>query len=353
MNYTKMLKKFSLNQIKFYPLFAFSVILFKCSQNYKSEQTKNSLDTSKIKILTDQIRKDPYNPKLYVLRAKEYLRLNKKDSTIRDFNIAYNLDSLNDSLLFLLTDLQIKTGKINEAKKIIENFLSYKKESELALYQLANIHFIYKDYLKAKIYIDEIFKFNPDYPLAHFLKALVQIETNQPNEAIKTLHKVIELQPSNSEAYNLLGLLYHELENEIAVKYYKTAAEINPKDPNPLYNLGIYYLERSNYDMALFYFYQIINKINSKHENAYYSIGYVYAKKKIYNLAISYFDTVLQINPKNVDAIYNIGYCYEKMKNFNLAKEYYMKAKIIKPNYEKSIIALNRIDSILYGLKKN
>ncbi|MCX7954283.1 MAG: tetratricopeptide repeat protein [Bacteroidales bacterium] len=323
-------------------LFAF----FSC-QRVGNTSTEIS-DTSKIALITKQIRKKPFDSKLYLKRAKLFWQHNQKDSAIRDAIIAARIDSLSDSVTFILSEYLIYSGKVKDAIQWLEKYINRKPDNVLNLTQLANCYFILKDYRKAKEYLDNVFLIDKNYSRAHFIKGMVLIETNQPKEAINAFQTVVNYEPENYEAYNMLGILHHELDDTLAASYYRAAIRLKPNEPQYYYNLAFYYQEQKQYEKALNLYNHIIRKINNKYENAFYGMGYIYAAYlNDYVKAINYFDTVIRINPNNVDAIYNMGYCYEKIKDFTRARSCYIKAKAIVPNFQKAIDGLNRIDEAL------
>lgn len=329
-----------------YLLFVCLFFIFACSNN--TNFNTESQDSSEIAIITKKIRKNPFDANLYIQRAKFFWQKGLKDSAIRDAILAVRVDSLTDSITYKLSEYLINTGKVKDAIKWLEKYNKRRPDNPLINTQIANCYFILKDYRKAKEYLDNVFIVDRNYARAYFIKGMVLIETNQPAEAIETFQIVVNLDPTNYEAYNMLGLLYHELDDTLAASYYRAAIRLKPDEPQYYYNLAFYYQEKKQYDKALYYYNYILRKINNRYENAYYNQGYIYAAYfKEYQKAINYFDTVIRINPDNVDAVYNMGYCYEMMKDYTRARSCYIKAKAIIPNYQKAIDGLNRIDEAL------
>jgi tetratricopeptide (TPR) repeat protein len=143
----------------------------------------------------------------------------------------------------------------------------------------------------------------------------------------------------------MLGLLYQEFNDTLAIQYYQTVARLSPKDPQPYYNMGYFYQENKNYAKALEKYNYILRNIDSKYVNAYFNQGYIYLMYlNDYGKAMAYFDSVLMIEPNKVEAIYNKGLCYEKLHDYTSARSLYIKAKSIVPNYELAIKGLNRLD---------
>lgn len=125
------------------------------------------------------------------------------------------------------------------------------------------------------------------------------------------------IQLKNSEykeaAYENLGNIYKNLNNlAVAMDYYKTAIDINPKNPKLHFMYGVMFDEAKNYEASM----------------------------EQYNLALQYGDNspeLLEIlenkwtqnivnNPNDAQNYVNLGAIYQKQGNFENAKAQYLKA---------------------------
>jgi len=322
-----------------------SVLVWACSNNVNNSIDKSNNDSLGLIDISQKIRKNPLNAELFNKRAGIYWQLQFTDSAINDANIALRLDSMNDDYALQLAEYYFKSLKINEASSVLQNFLKRKPESLKVLTRLGKYYSYLKDYNKAKEYIDKALTIDPQYADAHFVKGVVLTETNQPKEAIKAFMDVIQYNPDDAEAYMMLGLLNQELNDSIALQYYRTVTRMRPKDPQAYYNIGYFYQENKNYTKALETYNYILRNINKKYSNAFFNQGYIYMMYlKDYGKAMAYFDSVMQLEPNRVEAVYNKGYCYESIHDYTSARSMYIKAKSIVPNYELAIEGLNRLD---------
>ncbi|MGQ9846790.1 MAG: tetratricopeptide repeat protein [Bacteroidales bacterium] len=323
----------------------FCILIWSCSNTKSNINEEKQNDTLGLIDISQKIRKNPLNAALFYKRSIIYWSIQKVDSAINDAIIATRLDSMNDDYALNLASLYFNVLKIREANTVLENFLKRKPNSLKVLTRLGKYFSYLKDYRKAKEYIDKVLTIDPQYADAHFIKGVILTETNQPNQAIKAFLDVIQYNPEDIEAYMMLGLLYQELNDSIALQYYRTAARMNPKDPQPYYNIAYFYQENKNYAKAFENYNFILRNINNKYSNAFFNQGYIYmVYLNDYKKALSYFDSVLQLEPNRVEAIYNKGYCYEMMHDYISARSMYIKAKSIVENYELAIKGLNRID---------
>jgi len=326
-------------------LLLWSVLGWACSSNNQQPVEESQKDTLGLNEISHKIRKNPLNAELFNKRAGIYWQLQFADSAINDATIALRLDSMNDDYAIQLAEYYFKSLKIKEANTVLQNFLKRKPESLKVLTRIGKYYSYLKDYKKAKEYIDKALTINPQYADAHFIKGVILTETNQPKEAIKAFMDVIQYNPDDAEAYMMLGLLHQELNDSIALQYYRTVTRMQPNDPQAYYNIGFYYQENKNYSKALESYNYILRKINKKYSNALFNQGYIYMMYlKDYGKAMSYFDSVMQLEPNRVEAVYNKGYCYELIHDYTSARSMYIKAKSIVPNYELAIEGLNRLD---------
>lgn len=306
--------------------FLLLIIVFACSN--KVEQKAAVSDTTGIVSISEKIRKDPLNARLFAERARLYWNLKKPDSAINDMKIAARLDSLNESYHLDLSEYWLKVAKSDEAIRILERFLNRKPQSYVVMTRMAKYYSYLKDYKKAKEYLDRVFVIEPQYAEAHFVKGMILYETQQYKQAKDAFLTVIQYNPDESEAYMMLGLIHHEWKDTIAIQYFQTAARLKEKDPLPYYNMGYFYQETGQYARALDVYNYILRTIDSKYADAFFNQGYIYmVYLKNYERAILYYDSVLMLQPECIEAICNKAYCYEMMNDFVSARSLYIKLR--------------------------
>lgn len=323
----------------------FYTLIWSCSSSNSQINYIKQNDTLGLKEISKKIRKNPLNAALFYKRSSLYWSIQKTDSAINDAIIATRLDSINDDYALHLASLYFNVLKIKEANMVLEKFITRKPESLKALTRLGKYYTYLKDYRKAKQYIDKVLTINPQYADAHFIKGVILTETNQPKQAIKAFLDVTQYNPEDIEAYMMLGLLYQELNDSMALQYYRAVTRMNPKDPQAYYNIAYFYQENKNFSKAFENYNFILRNIDNKYANAYFNQGYIYMMYlNDYAKALAYFDSVIYLEPNRVEAIYNKGYCYEKIHDYTSARSLYIKAKSIVENYELAVKGLNRLD---------
>jgi len=132
------------------------------------------------------------------------------------------------------------------------------------------------------------------------------------------------------------------------VDFYNGALNMNPDDVSTLYQLAIYYQEHEKLDKAM-NTYRNILAVDSTHAKSYYNMGFlklVYAEK--YDEAINYFTKAISHEPRFYQAYYNRGYAYELKEKYQQARSDYQRSLKLKPNYEKAVEGMNRLDNVIY-----
>jgi hypothetical protein len=95
---------------------------------------------------------------------------------------------------------------------------------------------------------------HPGYANALLILAEARYEYDQDYESsIGYLERYLELDPSNKEIWVWIGSLYAKHTNRVdrAVSYLERALEVDPRDRTALFNLGVIYYNRGDYDRSL------------------------------------------------------------------------------------------------------
>jgi tetratricopeptide (TPR) repeat protein len=151
-------------------------------------------------------------------------------------------------------------------------------------------------------------------------------------QAMNICKKIIKIQPDNTHATNLLGILsYQHKDYDSAVKFLKQLIELNPNNAHAYYILGHSLQEKGEVDEAITY-YQKNLQLNPNSVDTYYNLGTIFQDKKRYDEAISCYQKALQLNPADVDAYYNLGFVLQEKGLYEEAITCYQKALHLNPN---------------------
>ena len=142
-------------------------------------------------------------------------------------------------------------------------------------------------------------------------------------KAIQAYQKVIELDPSHSEAYNNLGTLYQELGDlDRAFQAYQKSIEVNPRYDKAFNNLGTLLFLKERYEESIEAFQKAL-AINSNNIESHINLGVLFKKQGQFDRAIEYYQKAITLNPLNGEIHYNIGLLYEQLEKVDLAITHY------------------------------
>ncbi len=185
-------------------------------------------------------------------------------------------------------------------------------------------------------------------------KAVVSMNYDLVDEAIKYLHQVLSLDPQHFPSFYLLGVAYVKKENWIeARKFLEEAAKLKPNETDPhsylvtvYQNLGLideaikeykkifeldknfnvsftlanYYYENNELEAALGYIKEAIIQ-NMQSAAAFNIQGAILSKLGRYPEAILSFQNAIHIDPNNVIAGINLGVAYINTKELDNARQ--------------------------------
>jgi tetratricopeptide (TPR) repeat protein len=135
----------------------------------------------------------------------------------------------------------------------------------------------------------------------------VSLAGGKGEDAIAKINKTIAADPTNSNLYAVRGSLYDtQKKNELAVADYRKALELDPKNFDAQYNLGVY-----NYNKAAD-FYTRASKMDLKSYNV--SGRKLEAEgKKSFEAAVPYFEHALEMQPNDRNTLTSLKKIYFRL----------------------------------------
>ena len=134
------------------------------------------------------------------------------------------------------------------------------------------------------------------------IKPLMDSEQNE--ESVRALEKVVESYPDFAQGHNDLGILYHKLGNrEKALDHLRESVNHEPEDATFLKNLAdFYYSEMADVKSALKYYQKILD-VNPDDIEALIISGHIAVSEHRFDDARGYYNKVLDVEPWNDDAL--------------------------------------------------
>ncbi len=310
------------------------ILLFSCTTKDNMKGFNNLSFEEKIALLDANIKKDPDNADLYYKRAKLYYEKENTKEALFNIQKAISLDKKNTDYYMLESDIFFARGESTLAFNSLNNAVKYDNKNKEAYLKIAELSFYLRDYNRSRENIDKALKLDKTTPEAYFLRGMIYKEIGDTLNAVKDYTKAIEYKSDYEEVFEELANIYAEKGDPIAIEYYKSTININPKNVNAMYNLGQFYQDHNSIQQALD-MYQKVLKIKPDYANAIYAVGYInYVYKKDYDMALDCFNKTIKADSTYFEAYSMRGSIYEKKGKTTEAKKDYEAADSLRNLYQ-------------------
>ena len=305
--------------------------------------------------------------------AEELINLAESDISLKNYSKAIlslqkaaKLTPNDRKVWFLMGEAYRFSGQVKnavesylKANEILEDAETYNKMGFIIQHKL-------KKYTEALAFYIKAVELDPSYKIAWNNLGLTYHSLTDFDKALKCYEEALKIDPNYALVYNNLGWLYEKLKKDKkrAISYYEKAIETDTACLFARKNLsrfksskkgnaedwnqeGRAYLEMRKYKAALKYFKKAI-ALNPKERTYYFNVGLAFLRLRKYKDAIIYYQKANEISP-DFDTYNNLGICYKNLKQFGKAKECYEKALEIHPDH---YMVINNIGDSLC-LQKN
>jgi tetratricopeptide (TPR) repeat protein len=292
--------------------------------------------------LSIEIAENPDDAELFFLRGEQFYKKELFDEAIGDLNTALSLDSLQADYYHLLSNAYMDYFKSKQSLQVMEKAAKLFPDRILTLLKLSETQMILKKFEDMNVTLRRIISKDPQNAEAYFMMGLLLRETGELDKAKNALQSAVEFDAELIDAWLILGSIYEDEQNPLALTYYKSATEINPQDVQALHSLAFYYQNNDNVDKALDT-YREINLINKNYRDAYLNAGILYLEKEDLVNAKEQFEILVGIDPKFFLAYYYRGLVNEQLGEIESAKNDYQTCLNFNPKYER---AQSRLDNL-------
>ena len=175
-------------------------------------------------------------------------------------------------------------------------------------------------YIKAIEFATKSLEDNPSDSKAFEILGIAKYRLRDASSSLECLFKSIELNPKNDNSYYILSLIYgQKSEWQNALDYIDKALQINRHNTNYLYCKAFALYSLCQFDESMSYCSQILNS-KPGHQEALFLRADIYLKSKQYALAIEDYKK-LDYKTERKGVIYNnIGFCYSMLGDVAKAK---------------------------------
>ena len=164
--------------------------------------------------------------------------------------------------------------------------------------------------------------------------AIQSINKNNLIDAKIILQKILDIEPRNFDALNIIGIVTGLENNYIeAINFFKKAQQIRPDNNLINFNLGKAFSE-SGKDLEAIKYYKIAIKLDKNHLGSWINFGISLHQLKRYNEALSHYDQAIKLKPDYAAAYSNKGNTLQELKRYDEALSHYDQAIKLKPDYQ-------------------
>ncbi len=320
------------------------LFLMACHRQSPSGRGQESLPEDSLTLLNRQIASDSLNGDGYCRRARYYLSRDQLNLSLHDINKALSLDPSKSEYLITVSDIYLQMAKVDDARETLDKASDNDPLNPDIYLKLARLYLIIKDYSLCHQYVHKVLTLDKSNARAYFIDGYAWLEKGDTANAIRNFQLSVQYDQNGVDAYRVLGTIYSQKHDPLAVSYFKNARDLRPDDTDILYDLALAYQHNDRFDEAAMTYADILG-LDSTNVKAYYNLGYInLVHTGNYPAAITYFTRAIGYDPRYVEAFYNRGLCYEILGDLTAARNDYHKALDIKTNYPKAIEGLNRLD---------
>ena len=284
-----------------------------CGQKEDTKDFSKLSNEEKIALLDARIKENPKNADLYFQRAKVFHTIGNTKEALFNVRKAIELDGKKIDYYLLEADVFFARGETSMSFDALNQAIKTDRKSLDAHLKMAEISIDLQDYNRAMESIKNIIDLDKVNAQAYFMRGWVFKETGDTLRAVEDYKKAIEYKSDYEDAFEELGNLYAIKGDALAVDYYKSTININPKNINAMYNLGLFYQEHGATQQALD-MYQRVLKINPSYTNAIYAVGYInYEEKQDYLTALDCFNKAIKSDSTYYEAYDARAEVYKKL----------------------------------------
>lgn len=240
---------------------------------------------------------DPELAEAYLARGRLYLRLKRFQDAENDF-LSYRQIPKGETT-------QIIYRKSSTDKGVSGIFTAQSPNPSQILYHLALAKIGMEDYSAAKTLLDSAIYYTPNESDFWAEKGHVEMKQNQTEDALKSLHQAVEINPDHFLARQRINIL-EKGENVDQLEELTLAIAKDPEDPQGWKIRGFYKFSQNDWEGAIEDYTEAIQILPEDSEGWFYRAK-AYAKLKNWEAAEADFEEVIFINEQDPEALLGRG----------------------------------------------
>jgi len=221
--------------------------------------------------------------------------------------------------------IRLKPDHISSRLALIK--ITYPKETEN-----------YEEQVQA---LQKLIDLNPESLLVYRTLADVHHANKNINQKLAVLEEALRHEPNNIDLQIETSVLLMKVnKTQDAISRLENVLTVEPENTKVYFLLGRLYYLQANYDAALSS-YAKIHKLHPKGSpELWNNLGLLYTKMKQYEKAQEVYDKALVLRKDYPEANYNLGLLFVKTKKLEKAKTYFQKAIELRPKYAQAFYSL-------------
>lgn len=297
---------------------------------------------------SDHIVAAPSDPARYVDRAAWHLRNGRVTEGLLDLNLALEADSTYAPAWSAKADALYLTQAFEPCVEHLDACLEVAPDHIPCLLRRAEMHIHLRQYPEAFDRLNAVLRQSPLSHEAYWMKGMIYREQGNAENAKSSFQTAVEVNPNFFDGFIALGMAYAAENDTLAIGYYRTAMELNPRSVEARYNLAYFLQERQPttrkfLDRALD-LYRSIQKLDPSNAAAAFNCGYIHLEYlQAYDSAATHFSRAIEALPYYHQAFFNRGLAYESLNDQVQAELDYREALRLKPDYTAAALALQRV----------
>jgi tetratricopeptide (TPR) repeat protein len=265
----------------------------------------------------------PKNVEALLLLAKTEIFL--KDFANAKIRLAQaeKIEANSAELFFIKSLIESEQNNYGEAYQLLEKSLSLNSNSSRVLAQYVLVAIQVNQAGRAFRAAEKLVGLQPENPEYLYLYGISALQNNNLPKAESSLVKFMEARPDDSRGCLALGLTYagQAEKLDIARRQMQKCLQINPKNFEAAYQLGLSYKTAGDFPKAIEYF-ELTVKSSPTYTAALRELGAVYLQNGAEIKARPILEKAVSLNPNDADAHFQLSRLYNIIGEKELAKKH-------------------------------
>jgi len=291
---------------------------------------------------TKEIAAQPNDPRLYAQRGALFYENENYDEAIKDLNTALSYDSTNVTYLHLLADAYLDYYQSYKAISTLQKAATLYPTRIPTLLKLCEYELILEQHEASIKTINKVLALQPLNPDAFFMLGMNFKEMGNIDRAIGSFQTAVENDPDLVDAWINLGQLHAKKKDKMAGVFFDNSLQVAPNNTTALHAKAAYLHETNRLQEALATYRQL-SITDPTYEEGFFNTGIIYLEMDSLKRAYQQFDLAAKTSPTYIMAYYYRGLVQEKRGDLESAKKDYQQALNLNPGFDRAKEALGRI----------